>query len=77
MKKMNFDEWQAAHGPNGGAYDIEMQRAGWNGRQAEIDRLRGIMLHDISSAILDCLELGMSAAQTGGIVKEIIKKALA
>jgi hypothetical protein len=28
---MSFEEWHAKHGPNGGAYDIEMQRAGWGG----------------------------------------------
>lgn len=27
---MTFDEWQQKHGPNGGAYDIEMMRAGWD-----------------------------------------------
>lgn len=32
---MTFEEWQAKHGPNGGAYDIEMQRAGWNGAMAQ------------------------------------------
>ncbi len=31
-----FEEWQAKHGPNGGAYDIEMQRAGWNGAMANM-----------------------------------------
>ncbi len=31
---MTFDEWQAKHGPNGGAYDIEQQRAGWEGALA-------------------------------------------
>lgn len=36
---MKFEEWQEKHGPNGGAYDIEMQKAGWDGRQPEIDRL--------------------------------------
>jgi len=28
---MTFKEWQDKHGPNGGEYDIEMQRAGWDG----------------------------------------------
>lgn len=28
---MIFKEWQEKHGPNGGEYDIEMQRAGWDG----------------------------------------------
>jgi hypothetical protein len=37
---MTFDEWQQKHGPNGGAYDIEMQRAGWDGRQIEIYHLQ-------------------------------------
>jgi hypothetical protein len=32
---MTFDEWQRKHGPNGGAYDIEMQRAGWDGRGSQ------------------------------------------
>ena len=27
---MTFEEWQQKHGPNGGAYDIEMMRAGWD-----------------------------------------------
>ena len=36
---MTFDEWQRKHGPNGGAYDIEMQRAGWNGRKQQIEDL--------------------------------------
>lgn len=35
---MTFDEWQAKHGPNGAAYDIDMQRAGWNAALKERDR---------------------------------------
>lgn len=37
---MKFEEWQQKYGPNGAAYDIEMQRAGWDGRQSEIDKLQ-------------------------------------
>lgn len=32
---LTFDEWQAKHGPNGGAYDIEQQRAGWDAAMAQ------------------------------------------
>ena len=28
---LTFAGWQAKHGPNGAAYDIEMQQAGWDG----------------------------------------------
>lgn len=31
---MTFEEWQMKHGPNWAAYDIEMQRAGWDGALA-------------------------------------------
>lgn len=41
---MTFDEWQAKHGPNGGAFDIEMQRAGWNGRQKQVENLTQLVL---------------------------------
>ena len=34
---MTFEEWQQKHGPNGGAYDIEMMRAGWDAA-TRIDR---------------------------------------
>lgn len=36
---MTFDEWREKYGPNGGDYDIEMQRAGWDGRQGQVDEL--------------------------------------
>ena len=41
---MTFDEWQAKHGPNGGAFDIEMQRAGWNGRQKQVENLTQLVV---------------------------------
>lgn len=42
---MTFEEWQAKHGPNGGAYDIEMQRAGWDGRgKHQVDDLAALVV---------------------------------
>ena len=43
----SFDEWQAKHGPNGGAYDIEMQRAGWvAAARACADKCHEIMMRN-------------------------------
>lgn len=39
---MTFEEWQEKHGPNGGAYDIEMQRAGWEGRKQQVEDLSAL-----------------------------------
>ena len=39
---MTFEEWQGKHGPNGGAYDIEMQRAGWDGRKQQVEDLSAL-----------------------------------
>lgn len=39
---MTFEEWQEKHGPNGGAYDIEMQRAGWDGRKQQVEDLSAL-----------------------------------
>lgn len=39
---MTFEEWQEKHGPNGGAYDIEMQRAGWDGRKQQVEDLAAL-----------------------------------
>lgn len=39
---MTFEEWQEKHGPNGGAYDIEMLRAGWDGRQQQVEDLSAL-----------------------------------
>ena len=40
---MTFEEWQGKHGPNGGAYGIEMQRAGWDGRKQQVDDLAALV----------------------------------
>lgn len=50
---MTFDEWREKHGPNGGAYDVEMQLAGWNGRQPQVDdlvSLVGRLVHSLKKA---------------------------
>ena len=44
---MTFEEWQAKHGPNGGAYDIDMQRAGWvAAARACADKCHEIMMRN-------------------------------
>jgi hypothetical protein len=43
----------------------------------DIDYLRGIMVNDISSAMDDCVDLGMTAAEMCAVVKTIIGKAAA
>lgn len=40
---MTFEEWQENNAPNGGAYDIEMQRAGWDGRKQQVEDLTALV----------------------------------
>jgi hypothetical protein len=65
---MKFNEWQVKHGPNGGTYDIEMQMAGWDGRQGQVDDLAMLVAqlvqalrkaapeHDLPARALDYLQ---------------------